>query len=56
MPKSSGNSGYELQPLKGGGILFTTSPYRREEEHDPKGEERRGVAVPSRSDESAGKI
>jgi len=33
---------------------FTASPRRGEEEHAPKGEERRGVAVPPRSDESAG--
>jgi len=41
---------------EGGGILFTASPRRGEEEHAPKGEERRGVAVPPRSDESAGQI
>ena len=39
---------------EGGGILFTASPRRGEEEHVPKGEERRGVAVPPRIDESAG--
>ncbi|GAB6284755.1 MAG: hypothetical protein STSR0009_09550 [Methanoregula sp.] len=41
---------------EGGYLVFTASPQRGEEEHDPKGEERRGVAVPPRSDESAGKI
>ncbi len=39
---------------EGGYLVFTASPQRGEEEHDPKGEERRGVAVPPRSDESAG--
>ena len=39
-----------LAPLtsaaEGGYLVITASPNRGEEEHDPKGEGRRGVAVP----------
>jgi len=42
--------------VKGGYLGITASPQRGVEEHVPKGEARRGVAVPPQSDESAGKF